>query len=98
MHFDSRSAYGEEAEDNAICEMPAQKTPSDDTEKGAPIGSALRGYWAMRRTPYSSMRSNSSLPTPQMGHVKSSGSSSTYSMWPQMVHLQANLGASDESA
>ena len=30
--------------------------------------------------PYSSMRSNSSLPTPQMGHVKSSGSSSTYSM------------------
>lgn len=47
---------------------------------------------------YSSMRSNISLPTPQMGQVKSSGSSSTYSMWPQMVQRQANLGAAASEA
>ena len=42
---------------------------------------------------YSSTRSKNSLPTPQMGHTKSSGSSSTYSMWPQMVQRQATFGA-----
>ncbi len=37
----------------------------------------------------SAMRSKNSLPTPQMGQMKSSGNSSTYSMCPQIVHRQA---------